>query len=376
MLEGDRGAFEATLHRPRSRWGRDQLASFDRFAALPLLSYDLTARWDRYGDLARAGDAVRYGGDAAAIPVTEERYRLGGDASIVVEDIFFTFVRSDGEWSIAGDEDVADLGFLSARHPWDFGPVAADARGPFHVLSHPCVDSNPCAPPPRGFEDLATSALRRGRRFWPGPWPRQVVVVLPATATELARILQATFDPSKFVAFAVSTIDTAHGWRFTGPRIFIGANALAARTRGEVVGILAHELVHVATRRSSGPFVPTFVEEGFADYAGRNADPASLSYLRGIVAAGSFDRALPADHEFTVGDQTTIYRAYQEAHSAVKFFIDRWGAERFVRFYRRLGRMRRQAGTARRHLDRSLRVTIGMGLAAFERKWAVSIAGS
>jgi hypothetical protein len=148
---------------------------------------------------------------------------------------------------------------------------------------------------------------------------------------------------------------------------------LAFRSSESILSVLAHELLHVATRDSSGPFVPVFVDEGIADYAGYDADPESLSFFDGQVEAGAFDRLLPQDFEFVTGSGTDIFTSYQEAQSAVRFFIERYGLARFTAFYRRLGRARVVAGTARYHLDRAFRATTGSGLRDFERAWASSI---
>ena len=70
---------------------------------VPLGSYELTAVWDRFGDLARPKDLKRYPtSDAVTIPVTEERYQIRGfDPKPAAEDLFYTYVKQDGEWLIS-----------------------------------------------------------------------------------------------------------------------------------------------------------------------------------------------------------------------------------------------------------------------------------
>ncbi len=130
----------------------------------------------------------------------------------------------------------------------------------------------------------------------------------------------------------------------------------------------------MATRESAGPFVPIFVDEGFADYVGYSDDPSALAFFNSDVAAGLFNGQLPEDFEFTIGDGTEIYRNYQKAQSAVRFFIDRFGLDAFNRFYRSLGRKEIAAGTARYHIDQAFRRTTGMSYDAFQRAWTSSIA--
>jgi hypothetical protein len=92
-----------------------------------------------------------------------------------------------------------------------------------------------------------------------------------------------------------------------------------------------------------------------------------------VVNAGAFDRRLPSDVEFLSGTAGDIYTSYQEAQSAVNFFVDRWGFERLEDLYVRLGRPRTAAGTTEYHVDRSLRATVGLSTAEFERAWAASL---
>jgi hypothetical protein len=189
----------------------------------------------------------------------------------------------------------------------------------------------------------------------------------------LARLIQSTFDLDNFVAFAYSTVDLAEGVDYTGHRILVNPEAFSGRSSTTVLEILAHELLHVATRDSAGPFVPIFMDEGFADYVGNDADPSGLSFFDAEVAAGVFSGRLPLDYEFTVGSGTEIYRSYQESQSAVRYFISRWGLADFVRLYRDLGRTRIAAGTPRYQIDRALREVTGLGYEEFERAWADSI---
>ena len=122
--------------------------------------------------------------------------------------------------------------------------------------------------------------------------------------------------------------------------------------------------------------MPVFVDEGFAEYVGYDADAGSLAFLNSEIAAGTFDAQVPEDFEFTIGSGTDIYRSYQKSESAVTFFIQKWGLDRFRRFYRSLGRVKIEPGTARYWLDVMLRRITGLSLEGFEKAWADSIAGT
>ena len=367
----------ATVARLSPAFVKRQSHLFDWMDNVPLGSYELTADWAKLGDLVRDMDRARYPqADDVAIPVTEERYALKGvDRAPAAEDVFYTYVKIDGHWRIAEDRDLEDIGFDSVRHLWDFGPVEMQRVGRFVLFRHPCDGGSGCARLPAGMGATLDAAVARVRRYWAGPVPRSIAVVIPDTARELRRMLQATFDLTKFVAFAYSTVeDPDHGLRYAGPRIVLNWRSLAGRSASSTEAVLAHELLHVVTRPASGPLVPVFVEEGFADFVGNDASPGSLAFFDSEVAAGAVGGTLPEDFQFTTGTGTEIFLSYQESQSAVSFFVRTWGLPAFERFYRLLGRARVTPGTADFHIDRALRRTIGIGFDRFERAWAGSLA--
>jgi hypothetical protein len=187
-------------------------------------------------------------------------------------------------------------------------------------------------------------------------------------------MLQATFNIENFVAFAYSTVEDApQGLGYSGPRIVLNWRTLENRSASSLLAIVAHEMLHVSTRSASGPFVPTWAEEGFADFVGYAGDPSSLSFLASKVTAGFSPSVLPKDYQFTTGSGEQIYTSYQEAESAVRFFVLRWGLAAWRRFYRSLGARRIEWGTTRYQIDRSLRGAIGIGLRAFQQAWASSL---
>ena len=375
IRDGDRAAFAATLAPDSRDFVARQKAFFDRVSTLPLASYRLVAGWDRFGDLARPSDRAEYDdAEEVSIPLTEERYRIRGiDRDEAVEDTYFTFVKRGGEWSIAEDTDLEDLTLYSGRHLWDFGEVESARSRHLLQLSHPCAAGGACPATAHPCLPLAERALARVENYWKAPWKRDMVLLIPDDEAELRRLIQATFDLEDFVAFAYSSVDVSESVEYTGHRMIVNPDAFAGRSEETVVSILAHEMLHVASRYSSGPFVPFFVDEGIADYVGTAGDPGALSFFTQDVAAGNFDGRLPADYQFTVGTGTEIYRSYQESQSAVRFFIDRWGLRVFTRFYRSLGAKKIVPGTAEYHLSRSLEKATGLDLQEFEKAWADSI---
>jgi hypothetical protein len=374
VMARDLDGFMATVSGDSRAFVRRQLRLFKRIGGVPLASYRLVARPDRFGDLVT--DSVRAvypGADAVAIPVTEERYRLDGfDRDEAIEDMYYTFVQRDGEWLIAEDTDLDDLTFYSGRHLWDFSRVNAKRAGRFLLLEPQC---RRCPQAPGAAIRLARRALQRVRGYWDAAWNKRVPIVIPTSSKDLKRMLKVTFELDNFVAFAYSSVDRSDGVDYTGHRILLNPDAFQARSSSSTLRVLAHELLHVATRSSSGPFVPAFVEEGIAEFVGQNNDPTALSFFYGEVAAGNFDGRLPEDFRFVIGSGTDVFRSYQKAYSATRFFVDRWGLRKLVRFYRRLGAVEVAPGTTEYHVDRALRRTIGVSLDEFERSWAGSIDG-
>jgi hypothetical protein len=369
---GDVRAFMDTVAGDSKSFVRRQRRVFEWMRRIPFASYDLHADWSVYGDVARPSDEALYlGAEDVTIPVTVERYRVKGlDDAPAAEDLYLTFVKRDGEWRVAGDQSVEDAGFQSVRHLWDFGPVVVRRHGRFSIFRHPCTDQDVCARLPEGTPALLDAALAKARRYWSGPWPKRVGVVVPDTGKELRRMLQASFDVTEFIAFAYSTTDEG---RYTAPRVVLNWRTLQSRSADSVARVFAHELVHVGTRSSSGPYVPIFVDEGFADYASNEGSAASLSFFHFQRSVGAVDGSLPRDFEFTTGSGSAIFLNYQTAQSAVGFFVQRWGLGAFERFYKDLGRRRTAPGTADYHVSRALRRAIGIGLRRFERAWADSL---
>jgi hypothetical protein len=373
-LGRDARAFMATVSRADVAFRRRERRLFGRADQVAFASYRLVPRWDLRGDLASPRVRARHpDATAVATPLTEERYRLKGlDRTEAVEDLYLTFVREGGRWLVGGDSDLADVGLPSARHLWDFAPVIARSSPHFVLMTHPCGSPAGCVEVPQGFLGLLERALGRVDSVWTDPWPHRVLVLVPTTTAELGRIIQATFDLDNFVAFASASVD-AERLFFTGPRVLLNWAAIVGRSQSSVLTILSHELLHVATRPLAGPFVPTFVDEGIAEYVGYLGDPGALGYFDSLVAAGRLDEDLPRDYQFLTGTQADIYTSYQKAQSVVRFFTARWGRAKLAALYRRLGRVRIAPGTTRYHLDRALSATIGLDAVSFQRAWADSI---
>jgi hypothetical protein len=88
------------------------------------------------------------------------------------------------------------------------------------------------------------------------------------------------------------------------------------------------------------------------------------------VEAGTFDRALPEDHEFRTGSNEDILTSYEESAAWGRFAVEGYGVDEVAEFYRLLGRPRVAAGTWEYHVDRAARAAFGQSFEAMEARWA------
>ena len=366
MLEGDREAFLATVDPADAAFVLRQERMFDGFQQLDLASYELRLTDALWPELTTAREVATYGPNAdPRILHVEERYRLEGydrAPAPALEHLFLTFVLRDEEWRVASDTDLDDVTLYSGRKLWELGPILTRESDHFLYVSHP--DQAGAA---ARILEASERALDRVGDRWPEPWPERVPIVAPSTTEELRRLIQATFDLDVFVAFASSGVDRSRGWDVVGHRVVLNWPNFSAFSDEAQEDILTHELLHVATRGTVGPATPSFVEEGIAEWVSEDDDSV---YLGPRVEAGTFDRALPEDHEFRTGSNLDILTSYEESAAWGRFAMDRYGVDEVAEFYRLLGEPRVAAGTWEYHLDRAARAAFGQSFEAMEARWA------
>jgi hypothetical protein len=359
LKTGDRAAFmdtvdEAATDEFKTRQGH----MYDGLRSLPLASYELRLRADEEPDLAGGGLADRYpGAEEVFLPPVEAHYRLTGiDTVDAVDGYYDTFVRRGGRWRIVSDRDVEDVGLPSARNLWDYGPVSRERTAHFTVFHDPADRKR--------AETLATlceQAYARLTSTFGRPVPAQIVVVLPHNLDQLKEILQATFDLSNFVAFASASVDRDADWESTAPRVYVQDANLSRSARDYQLQTFHHEFTHVAAFPLAGPFVPSWIHEGLADWmAGGRRPPAPVQGSDGI---------LPDDWEFTTGGGEAIVRAYDESTSAMAVLAARKGKSAPLDLLARVGETRTAPGTSRYHVDQALRAIYGAGFDQFQKDW-------
>ena len=356
---GDRDAFLATVD-PRAppAFREAQGRSFDGLRSLPLASFTLQARTFDTGDLSVAA-AGGHGARRAFLPETRQVYRLEGyDDRDAVERQWLTFVERGGRWYVGSDSDLDHLGLESSHQLWDLGPVTLRRTAHFLVMSHPEQATRAAA-----LAAIAEEAMGRLEQAWDQPWSSRIPLIVPGSVEELQRILQSTVDLDKFVAFVSYSALDDDGFEVTAPRIFIQDDRLARYGRPFQLSTLVHELSHAAAVPLVGPFIPTWVHEGVAEWLAAGA-PANGH------TATSGDGSLPRDHEFSTGSSTSIVGAYGESRTAMSLLATSRGRSAPAALFRALGEIRLEPGSNDHHVDAALRRVAGMTLGELEARGA------
>jgi hypothetical protein len=358
VQRGDRAAFLETVDiAATAEFKIHQGRLFDGLRSLPLATYELELRTDEVPDLG-AGLAARYpGAEAVFLPPVEARYRLTGiDAIDAIDGYYYTFLLRDGRWRIVSDRDLEDVGLPSARNLWDYGPVHQQRTEHFTILHDPADRKRAEA-----LGALCEQGYARLKSVFDKSIPAQIVVVLPHTLDQLREILQATFDLSNFVAFASAAVDRNDDWRSTAPRVYVQDVNLSRSRRDFQLQTFHHEFTHVSAFALAGPFVPSWVHEGVADWmASGERAPSEVEGSDGL---------LPEDWEFTTGGAESIIRAYDESTSAMAFLAARKGKTAPLDLLARIGELRAAPGTAEYRVDQGLQAVYGAGLDQFQEDW-------
>ena len=364
MRTGDTEALRDHLWRPEGTFGQRWLARAQHMADLPLSHYALRLD-DALPDLSTTRVREAHDGDVQVLYVVEELAFDGVDPAPAAEDLFLTLVDEGDGWRIATDVDAEPLGLVSVDHLWDHGPVEVSRDGPVMALHHPD------GPDVDALLAEARAALVQADDRWPRGWSATVPVVVPRDEEELGELLHVTFDLSNFVAFATATPVGERGeHQLTGSRIVVNPARLLDRSPATRQRILVHELVHVATRPSAGPMVPSWLEEGVAQALGERQSTTGTGLLDAVPA----DRlALPTDSQFTVGGRDRIFLSYQVAWAFVDHLVDTHGVEAVAEFYVAVGRGAvGRPGTEAHHVDRAAREVLGAPLDELVERWRTS----
>lgn len=359
--DGDADRLAAHLADPDSAFGQRWQDRARHMTALPLASYALRLD-DSLPDLSTQRVRDSRPGRVQVVYVVEELALEGFDTAPAAEDLFLTVVDDGDGWQVVSDVDAEALGFVSVDHLWDHGPVEVTVRDAVMAIHHP--DGPDVGP----LLDDAAAALARARERWPRSWSGRVPVIVPRDEEELGKLLHATFDLTNFVAFATATsVGELGDYQLTGSRVVVNPPRLLDRSPEVRQRILVHEFVHVATRPSAGPMVPSWLEEGVAQALGEQQATTGTAQLDALPAS---QLALPTDGQFTVGGRDRIFLSYQLAWAFVDHLVDAHGVEAVGDFYVTAGREAAgRPGTEQFHVDRAAREVFGASLAELLDAW-------
>lgn len=371
--DGDPDVVLAHVDEPDGDLGRRWAERARNLAAVPLEHYELEHD-DTVPDLATASVRGEHGDEALVVRV-RERLALAGfdDEGPAVHDHFLTIVPEGGGdgWLVVSDRHAQPLGLTSARHLWDDGPVEATERGSFLALHAP----EQAGVAAEILED-AEAALGDVRERWSLEWSERVPIIVPTDEEQLARLLNVTFDLTNFVAFATATVDGELGaYELTGSRVVVNPERFLDRDRAARRRILAHELLHVATRPVAGPVTPIWMEEGVAQRLGEGTPPAGTAARVGSAAAsGGVD--LPTDPEFTAGGRDRVLLSYAVSYSFLDHLVQRFGEDAVARFYAEVGEASvGEPGRRDHHVRRAARAALGSDIDDLREEWARSLRG-
>jgi hypothetical protein len=365
VLGRDRGAFLATVDPTAEALVARQAALFDAVAEVPLARFD----YDVEPLSGRPADPVldeRYGRGKWWAPDVVLRHALEGfDEHPDRDEQHLTFVHRDGAWLLGADDDFDAVGGRTQRAIWDGGPVQV-ARAPgVLVLGH--ADGALL----RQVAETTAAAIPRVSAVWGDGWPQQAVVLVPSTTAEMSSLLGAESDLSRIAAVASAEPgdgDAVIDRVIVNPQNFGSLGDLGRRI------VLTHEVTHLAVRPATGPAVPVWLAEGFADYVAYNGVDVSLrvaaSDLRAEVQAGVIPAALPADDAFA-GANPTLASAYQQAWLAVRLLVEQYGEPAVLAAYRGLGAA--PVGDRSAALAAELQEAFGIDPARLTADWQASL---
>ncbi len=368
VLAADREAFLAGVDPAAEQLLARQVALFDALSEVPLASWSYVLDRTSASPPDARLDAAHGRGQWWAPQVSLQYALEGVDARPVSTDQHLTFVLREDRWLLGADDDFARHGRDTPRALWDRGPVVAVRDGGALVLGRP--DQEPLL---REVAALTAAAVPVVTAVW-GPWSQRVAVLVPSSADELASMLGGS-DVSQIAAVATAELRGGAGTHDpTGDRVLINPETFGGLGQLGRRVVLTHEVTHVATRRASGPAVPAWLAEGFADHVGYlDVElPVSVSarHLAREVRAGTLPAALPDAAAFD-GSSLRLSETYEASWLAVRLLVQQHGLPAVLRFYRSVGAAR--TGTPEEAVERGLREVLGTSTAAFTASWRAAV---
>ncbi|QFR97611.1 hypothetical protein GBW32_08870 [Streptomyces tsukubensis] len=328
---------------------RRERRTFENLDAVPLTSweYRLTG-FDRSG---------KERGTAAV----ELRYRLDGyDTAPVSAARTVTLDRRAGRWYVTGERPAAK----APGQLWEQGDVRV-TKGADAIVLGVGRDADAL----REYARLADRAVAAVHRAWDRPWPRRLVVLVPASLQGMASLLGAPASDYRGIA-AVTTGEVGGTAKTPADRIVVNPEAYGVLGDLGKQVVLTHEATHVATRAQTSAATPLWLSEGFADWSGyrgtgRTAAQAAPE-LHTAVRSGRLPAALPDDKEFGfASDADRLAQAYEGGWLACRMIAEQWGEAKLRDFYAAVGAHEERTGA----VEAALRDVLGTGTEEFTAQW-------
>ncbi|MCX9190835.1 hypothetical protein C3Y87_05295 [Carbonactinospora thermoautotrophica] len=333
MLRHDGAAFLATIDAQAGSAAKRQVTRFANQAEVPFAEVRYTGTDARPIELT----ARRAGGLGAVVQLDARlEYRIKGfDEHAVGSTVRLVLVRrstaGQARWYVHDERPAG--GDTPTYQLWDFGRVNV-VRG-----EHSLVMGLHETATLRRYANEVDRAVPGVDAVWGGGWFRRVVVEVPRTEEQMARLLGAR--PGEYSQIAAVTIgEFSLDGRRVADRIIVNPEAFRKLTPLGRMIVTRHELTHVATRGVTRSWTPTWLTEGFADYVGyrRSGVPVrtAAAELLEEVRGGDTPAELPDRRDFETANPR-LAQAYEQAWLACRYLVEEYGEDKLVTFYRAVG---------------------------------------
>ena len=183
------------------------------------------------------------------------------------------------------------------------------------------------------YADLVRPAVQQVRRVLPS-WRGPLIVEVPRSTRQLDSALDAESGQYDNIAAVTTTADGSLA-PDAPVRVFVNPTVFGRlKQRGAQV-VTSHEATHVATG-ATFTSMPTWLQEGFADYVALDEAGVPVSLAAGQILArirkDGLPRRLPTSADLDPS-ANGLGATYEEAWLACRFMAQEYGEDRLVRFY-------------------------------------------
>ncbi|WP_322985614.1 hypothetical protein [Streptomyces sp. S584] len=351
VMEHDTGAYLAALDPRATSFRAAQRTELRNLADVPLESWAYEVK-----------DVTGEGADRVTAEV-ELRYRIKGyDKAPMSSSRTVELVRrGDGRtWYTAADR-AADG---TPEQLWQQGDVEV-VRGTHSLV----LGVGRQAAELRRIADTADRAVPAVTGTWPDPWAGRIVVLVPGSVEDMAKLLDSPAASYRGIA-AVTTGEVGGTGRAPADRVIVNPQAYGMLGDFGQRVVLTHETTHVATRAHTSAATPVWLSEGFADWTAYRAEsrtaPEIAPELAEAVSGGDLPARLPTDEDFGFGeDAAELAQAYEGAWLACELIARDWGEEELIAFYKAVGSRSGRDGA----VEQAMHTVLGTTPQDFTVRW-------